>query len=57
MILISMLCGSILGFIYWYYCGCYWGVFPLSSECWANCVLGGILGGFVASVHEENKNS
>ncbi len=53
-ILIGVLGGVILGYLYWYYIGCYWGTYPLSAECWVNCSYGGILGGFVMSLFNRD---
>lgn len=55
-ILIGMLAGVILGYLYWYYFACYWGTYPLSAECWVNCAYGGIIGGFVICLIKETKH-
>jgi len=52
-ILIGILLGLAIGFIYWYYFACYWGTYPLSSECWVNCSYGAILGGFISSLIDK----
>ncbi|MFT3993518.1 MAG: hypothetical protein QM660_04375 [Dysgonomonas sp.] len=52
-ILLAMLIGCILGYIYWYYLGCYWGTYPLSSECWVDCSIGALFSGFVVSLFNE----
>lgn len=49
-VLIGLLVGLAAGFIHWYYFACYWGTYPLSSECWVNCCYGTILGGFIATL-------
>lgn len=49
-VIIGLLLGLTLGFIHWYYFACYWGTYPLSSECWVNCSYGTITGGFIASL-------
>lgn len=38
-VLLGMLVAVALGYIHWYYWGCYWGTYPMSSECWVNCIL------------------
>ncbi len=48
-VLIFMLAGIILGYVYWVNWGMYCGTLPLSSECWVNCTYGGLMGGFVGS--------
>jgi len=54
-VLIGILIGAILGYIYWEYIGCYWGTYPLSAVCWINCLTGGIMGGFVCSFWVEER--
>lgn len=49
-VLIGMFSGLVLGYVHWYYWGCCWGTFPMSSECWFNCLIGLLFGGFVASL-------
>lgn len=49
-VLIAIIIGAIAGFLYWYYFTCYWGTYPLSAECWVNCCIGAILGGFFATL-------
>lgn len=46
-VLIGMLLGLIAGYLYWHYIACYWGVYPLSAECWVNCSYGVLTGGFL----------
>jgi hypothetical protein len=48
--LTGMTVGSVLAFLYWWHFGIYWGVYPLSSECWVNCVYGCLFGGLVGSI-------
>lgn len=52
-VLIGIFLGLILGYIHWYYFACYWGTYPLSSECWVNCSFGAVLGGFMTSLIER----
>lgn len=52
---LGILCGLILGYLYWYYIACYAGTFPLSTECWVNCTYGAITGGFIACLVKELK--
>ncbi|MDR0427485.1 MAG: hypothetical protein LBH12_02655 [Dysgonamonadaceae bacterium] len=46
--LAGMVLGTILAYFYWKYFGIRWGTYPLSSECWVNCVYGSLFGGFIA---------
>ncbi|MDR1500832.1 MAG: hypothetical protein LBT43_00060 [Prevotella sp.] len=39
--------GALLGYLHWFYWGCYWGTYPLSSECWVNCAYGGLFVGYI----------
>ena len=48
----GMIIGSILGYLYWYYFACYWGTYPMSSECWTNCLFGATIGGFMMSLYD-----
>lgn len=54
--LIGTVVGVILGYLYWYYFACYWGTYPLSSECWINCAYGGVIGGFIMCLLNETKH-
>lgn len=54
--LIIFLAGSVIGYIYWYYIGCYWGTYPLSSEWWVNCIYGGIVANIIMSLRRNNIN-
>jgi hypothetical protein len=44
-----ILCGT-AGFLCWQLFGFQWGTYPLSSECWVNCVYGGLFGGLIGSL-------
>lgn len=46
--LAGILCGWIVGYLYWYYIAGFMGTFTLSSEWWVNCCYGAITGGFIA---------
>lgn len=48
--LLGMLAGLIIAYFYWLNYGIYWGTYPLSSECWINCVYGILVGGFLSSL-------
>lgn len=50
MTLLGMFIGLGLGFMYWWKFGMLWGVLPLSSECWVNCIYGLLFGGLIGSV-------
>lgn len=50
------LAGSVIGYIYWYYFGCYWGTYPLSSEWWVNCIYGGIVANIIMNLKRNNIN-
>lgn len=52
-ILISIACGILLGYLYWDNYGILWGGYPLSSECWVNCVYGGLIGGLIGSIFRK----
>lgn len=41
--LVAFLIGALVGYVYWYYLGCYWGTMPLSSEWWVNAIYGGLV--------------
>jgi hypothetical protein len=49
-VLLSMLLGIVMGYIYWVNWGIYYATLPLSSECWVNCVYGGLFTGLAASL-------
>lgn len=50
LVLIFIFSGIVIGYIYWFNWGMYYGTLPLSSENWVNCTYGGFFGGFVGSV-------
>lgn len=52
---LGMILGLTLGYLHWYHVGCYWGTYPLSSECWVNCVAGLLFGGFIGSLCAKDK--
>lgn len=52
-VLLGMIVGFMIGYIHWFYFGCYWGTYPMSSNIWVNLLSGMIFGGFVASLIEE----
>ncbi|WP_081852545.1 hypothetical protein [Prevotella sp. 10(H)] len=54
-VILGMLLGLMVGFAHWYYFGCYWGTYPLSSECWVNCSFGIIVGGFISCLLRTKK--
>jgi len=57
--LIGIICGLVIGYLYWHYFACYWGTYPLSAECWVNCAYGALAGGFFTCLVKEkmqNKN-
>ncbi len=45
--------GFILGYIYWYFFGCYWGNYPMSSEWWVNSIYGGLLANILVEIFRE----
>ncbi len=49
----GIISGLIIGYVYWYDIACYNGQYPLSGECWVNCVFGGITGGFISTLFNE----
>lgn len=51
--LIGMLIGTIAAYFYWLEIGIYYGSYPMSSECWVNCVYGGLFGGFIGCLHAD----
>ncbi|MDU1905654.1 MAG: hypothetical protein E6772_12800 [Dysgonomonas sp.] len=52
-IIVSVLLGNILGLIYWYHFGCFWGVYPYSSEWWFNFIGGGAIFGFISCIVQK----
>ncbi|SFK91080.1 hypothetical protein SAMN05216357_10867 [Porphyromonadaceae bacterium KH3CP3RA] len=46
-ILLSMMVGALIAYIYWFHFGIYWGTYPLSGEWWVNCIYGGLFGGLL----------
>ncbi|MDU1891404.1 MAG: hypothetical protein E6767_12015 [Dysgonomonas sp.] len=52
-VLIGLTIGLVLGYLHWYYFGYSWGTYPLSAECWVNCVAGATFGGFVMSLSDK----
>ncbi len=53
-VLIGMFTGSIIAYLYWLNYSIYWGTYPLSSECWVNCIYGFLFGGLVGSLFQDN---
>lgn len=53
-ILTGMIIGLAIGFIHWYLWGYTWGTYPMSSECWFNCIIGSLFGGFIICLIDEN---
>ena len=47
--LTSVVIGLIVAYFYWPNYATYWGTYPFSSECWANCIYGILIGGFLGS--------
>ena len=47
--ILSILGGSGLGYLYWYYVGCNSGTCPLKQVWYMNVVLGGIIGYLINS--------
>lgn len=56
-VLLGMLCGLIAGYLYWHYFACCWGIYALSAECWVNCTLGALGGGFITCVIRERNDN
>jgi len=52
--LAGMVIGTVLGYLYWWNFGIYWGSYPLSSEWWVICIYGCLLGGLVGSLNLKN---
>ena len=52
-VLIGVAVGLALGYLHWYNYACYWGTYPMSSECWVNCLLGAAFGGFIMSLFDR----
>lgn len=50
---LGLIIGSVLGFFFWQTIGFQWGAYPLSSECWVNCVYGALFGGLIGNVFEK----
>ncbi|NDW17572.1 hypothetical protein D0T53_01410 [Dysgonomonas sp. 216] len=55
-VLLGLVVGVVLGFLHWYFFGCYWGVYPMSSECWFNCTAGSLFGGFIFSLFDKRNS-
>lgn len=58
-IILSMVIGAIVAYFYWKYFGIYWGTYPLSSECWVNCIYGGLFSALLSCIflkEEKNEN-
>lgn len=49
-ILLCCLLGLFLGYGFWCFFNIQWGAYPLSSECWVNCVYGCLFGGLIGSL-------
>ena len=56
-IIFCMLIGTILAYFFWLEFGVYWGTYPLSSECWVNCLYGCLMGGMVGSFLSNKKTN
>lgn len=56
-VLLGVFLGLVLGHLHWYYFGCYWGNYPLSSEWWVNCTFGAVFGGFVTSMFTDTQKT
>ncbi|KKB53069.1 hypothetical protein HMPREF1212_01231 [Parabacteroides sp. HGS0025] len=54
-VLIGMLTGAIIAYLYWLNYSIYWGTYPLSSECWVNCIYGFLFGGLIGSLFQDNE--
>ncbi|MPM77095.1 hypothetical protein SDC9_124095 [bioreactor metagenome] len=52
--LTGMFLGAVLAYIYWINWGIYYGTYPLSSECWVNCIYGNLFGGLLACLLFNN---
>lgn len=52
-VLLSVLAGVVVACFYWLNYGIYWGTYPLSSECWVNCIYGGLIGGFISTMFRD----
>lgn len=52
-VLIAILLGCIVGIVYWYFIGCFWGTYPFSAEWWFNALNGGLLFGFFVCLLEK----
>lgn len=46
----GLIIGVFSGYIHWYFWGCYWGTYPMSSECWVNMSYGALFGGYLATL-------
>ena len=55
-VILCMVIGSILAYFSWSNFGIYWGSYPLSSECWVNCLYGCLVGGLVGCLLSKTKN-
>ena len=54
-VLIGMLAGATIAYLYWLNYSIYWGTYPLSSECWVNCIYGFLFGGLIGSLFQDNE--
>lgn len=54
-VLIGILTGAIIAYLYWLNYSIYWGTYPLSSECWVNCIYGFLFGGLIGSLFQDNE--
>jgi hypothetical protein len=55
MVVVGVISGAIIAYCYWLHFGIYWGTYPLSSECWVNCIYGCLIGGLAGCIISEKK--
>lgn len=53
-VLAGMFLGLIIGYIHWFYFGCYWGSYPMSSVNWVNALAGMFWGGLITSLFNDD---
>ena len=54
-VILCMILGNVLAYFLWSNFGIYWGTYPLSSECWVNCLYGCLGGGLVGCLLSKNE--
>lgn len=53
---LGMVIGTVAAYFYWNNIGIFWGTYPLSSECWVNCIYGALFGALIGCLFSETRS-